>query len=439
MTTVLTKKISEKINLFKMENLIENDSLGQFINSHTNIFRFLMSTAKQAISNRKYLTPNPCEIIGASEITLERFKIIDIELIINFFKNGRKDREFIKNKEGEEMLRLLYFFVFFTDYSLTEIHEDENYYYTKINLVQDDDEDFVGEVLLFHGTRNECLYSILRNSLKSMSGTSFMTNGAASGNGIYLSESFAIAGTYMRQDGAVLVCSVRNLNKVSDLIFVQQDPDVKLVGIIIPKIKVTTGSLLMSTTKNHLKFFRNEIMIETNSPRVMRSRRFIKEMDRIINKQTPGILRIVFQSENEPFLFYISPAEDSNLKKDCETYGLNGIVLSMSFPEKANHDEEYPMSAPLVRVLKPIFKRSTGRVSEGGSICLDSVFSTGWNPHLGIEQLVLSIIDIISNESQENSTEKGGRIDAERLDEEYSFQDFLRSLHNTAVIHKWSI
>jgi hypothetical protein len=49
---------------------------------------------------------------------------------------------------------------------------------------------------LFHGSPFECWYSIIKNGLKVMSGTEFMTTGAAYGNGIYMSNHLNISTGY---------------------------------------------------------------------------------------------------------------------------------------------------------------------------------------------------------------------------------------------------
>ncbi len=51
---------------------------------------------------------------------------------------------------------------------------------------------------LYHGSPFHCWYPIIKNGLKVMSGTEFMTTGAASGNGIYLSNMLTTSYIYAR-------------------------------------------------------------------------------------------------------------------------------------------------------------------------------------------------------------------------------------------------
>ena len=52
---------------------------------------------------------------------------------------------------------------------------------------------------LYHGSPFHCWYSIIKNGLKVMSQTEFMTAGAAFGNGIYLSDQLQTSHGYARQ------------------------------------------------------------------------------------------------------------------------------------------------------------------------------------------------------------------------------------------------
>jgi hypothetical protein len=52
---------------------------------------------------------------------------------------------------------------------------------------------------LYHGSPFHCWYSIIKNGLKVMSGTEFMTTGAVYGTGIYLSDHLATSYSYARQ------------------------------------------------------------------------------------------------------------------------------------------------------------------------------------------------------------------------------------------------
>ena len=51
-----------------------------------------------------------------------------------------------------------------------------------------------------------------------------------------------------------------------------------------------------------------------------------------------------------------------------------GIQMGITFPGN------YPMSPPFVRVISPRFKFRTGRITCGGSICMELLTKSGWSP-----------------------------------------------------------
>ena len=57
---------------------------------------------------------------------------------------------------------------------------------------------FKKEHFLFHGSPLQCWYPIMKTGLKVMSGTEFMTTGAAYGNGVYFSNNFSMSYGYSR-------------------------------------------------------------------------------------------------------------------------------------------------------------------------------------------------------------------------------------------------
>ena len=52
----------------------------------------------------------------------------------------------------------------------------------------------------FHGTKTDCMYSILRNGLRDLSNSHLMTAGAFDGEGIYVAVTSSIAGRYSKDN-----------------------------------------------------------------------------------------------------------------------------------------------------------------------------------------------------------------------------------------------
>ena len=56
----------------------------------------------------------------------------------------------------------------------------------------------VPSIYCYHGTGYDCLYSLMRNGLRNLSNSRFMTTGAAYGSGIYIAPNFATASGYTK-------------------------------------------------------------------------------------------------------------------------------------------------------------------------------------------------------------------------------------------------
>ena len=61
------------------------------------------------------------------------------------------------------------------------------------------------------------------------------------------------------------------------------------------------------------------------------------------------------------------------------------IYMEMKFPK------EYPMVPPFVRVLRPKFKFLTGHITIGGSVCMQVLTRSGWQPTNDIESVLVQI------------------------------------------------
>lgn len=71
--------------------------------------------------------------------------------------------------------------------------DSKNIKFIGLNYSYEVESQFKKEYFLFHGSPMQCWYPIIKNGLKVMSGTEFMTSGAAYGNGIYLSDQFSMS------------------------------------------------------------------------------------------------------------------------------------------------------------------------------------------------------------------------------------------------------
>lgn len=123
----------------------------------------------------------------------------------------------------------------------------------------------------------------------------------------------------------------------------------------------------------------------------MASRRLMQEMRRLA--KIAGGCRKAYAFEAAPVddacllewevrLFYES---DSLLGAGLHKRQLDHLLLRMVFTEA------YPMSPPLVYVVRPKLKKHTGFVMNGGGVCMELLTPEGWSPATTIEALVMSV------------------------------------------------
>ena len=425
---------------------------------------------------------------------------IFLDKIIKFFDDRKTDLEFVEDiKElsfidnPEIFLRLLYFFIFSCKTSINcifthldiAVWEINNLYELKMKFHTMPGE----EKMLFHGTKANCIFSITREFLKVMSGGPLMSTAAAYGNGIYASDSISFASGYSvstSEDASpwryILVLKCKNLNKKAHNIYVQQPDDILICGVIcIPKNSTSIGygdenykpivdklitsmvftpPTVITTLKNISRAEDSDLLsmiITTDQPsdrELVQKTRLQKEFKKLLDPESRSeyISRVNFQNPKDitsPLLIELKPYKGTPLRKQCDKHHIPGIIIAFYFHIDSSETREkalrgaYPIIPPTLRVVKPIFEQSTGRISLGGSICMDTLYATGWSPSYGLDSICAIILDIISNENQEvNNTsskkgEPGGIIDISRIGDEYKYSDFLASYNNTSVFHKW--
>lgn len=486
----------------KYPEYANDDLLSSFVITDVKRFKMLIYNVVDAIKTvnlSSRLTPDPrdeifeiykkeCTVYDLEDFVLllsskNSSNVSFLKRIILKFLDGYSDADFINylrekigTSRANKFFRLLYFFVFSKKTQINHIMKIENVDIWKVEHIYEIKKAFFEidseEKLLFHGTTPLCVYSILRRSFVSMSGTSLMTSGSSFGNGIYMSDDINLSLSYTNYSECespwryVFVSRVKNLKNKAVNIYVQNSEDILICGMIclpkdsnmnvsnIQKIlkcideKTKFKPLLtdVETVKSSLKNIDLLTMQITTDPisdlKIMQTKRIQKEISKIMNLKTRSdiINRINFlnpQDITSPLLIELKPCKDSQLYKQCKRLKIPGIVIVFYF------NTQYPFTPPSVRVVKPIFERSTGRVSEGGSLCINSLFESGWSAALNIEILCISIIDVISNESQEiNNSRKvysipGGVIDESKLNEEYTYDHSNIGRHNISINHGW--
>lgn len=404
---------------------------------------------------------------------------------------------------GNKFAKLLYFTVFTNQISFKYVAlngslDSQTDFFTVSHIVDKEKEFYninSSETILFHGTSTKNVYSIMRNGIRSMSETKYMTNGNVFGNGIYLTDSILKALSYSeyapildrisveKVTSCVLIFSCKNLNWKTEGIFVQKENEIILRSIlwvkganpysyyvdeIISRVRSikykppetiqnmksanignaavckTNSDNINTGTKNNVQInsaktplgdklsileYRNE---PGNSLKVVTKNRFLTEIKKLENEVGKSIIlkmNFMIPTDNRtPLLILLSPTKDSNLEKDLIKYNIPGILVAFYFLEG---NLVYPLAPPKVRVINPIFMRQTGRVTEGGSICADILYSDSWSPANTIMSIVNSISELMSNDGIIES----GRVDPDSIGKSYTYEQYERSYSQVASNH----
>jgi len=119
-------------------------------------------------------------------------------------------------------------------------------------------------------------------------------------------------------------------------------------------------------------------------------------------------------------LFGFDP-KDEEIARDMIRYKIPHIVIHIKFPE------DYPLSPPFCRIVRPRFQFHTGHVTLGGSICMELLTRKGWSPENSIEAVIMTI--------RSNFLEGGARLEPGRGD--YSEREAHEAFDRLVRAHGW--
>jgi len=119
-------------------------------------------------------------------------------------------------------------------------------------------------------------------------------------------------------------------------------------------------------------------------------------------------------------LFGFDP-KDEVIARDMEKMHVKHIVVHIRFPE------DFPLSPPFCRIVRPKFQFRTGHVTLGGSICTELLTRKGWSPENSIEAVIMTI--------RSNFLEGGARL--ESAHGEYSEQEAREAFDRLVRNHGW--
>mmetsp|Transcript_11550 Transcript_11550/g.11607 ORF Transcript_11550/g.11607 Transcript_11550/m.11607 type:complete len:696 (-) Transcript_11550:31-2118(-) len=92
-------------------------------------------------------------------------------------------------------------------------------------------------------------------------------------------------------------------------------------------------------------------------------------------------------------------------------------------------DSNFPFNPPFVRVIRPRFAFRTGHITVGGSICMQSLTSSGWIPVRTVESIFIEILF--------NMAEGGAKLDTTQAHIDYTLSEAQDAFNRVARDHKW--
>ena len=120
-------------------------------------------------------------------------------------------------------------------------------------------------------------------------------------------------------------------------------------------------------------------------------------------------------------LFGFDP-KDEQIARDMQAKHIKYIVLHIKFPE------DFPLSPPFCRIIRPRFEFHTGHVTLGGSICMELLTRKGWSPENSVEAVIMSI--------RSNFLEGGARLAANQCGD-YSEGEAKEAFDRLVRQHGW--
>ncbi len=297
---------------------------------------------------------------------------------------------------------------------------------------------------LYHGSRQENWYSIMRNGLKVGSTNKLQVNGAVYGAGIYLSDQVNFSLTYsvnnadVNQQSIVIgVYQVMDTRekwfKTQNIYVVPEEKNVLLQYLLIFPYKNYSsefqfGLINLLNTKFQSTIYQDQNTKQTQVS-TLRNKRLMKEYRSLI-QQDPNKLgfRIELNKEDNLDLWkiyipYCGFEGNPIIQKDMEKFKIKEVELEFRF------NENYPVQPPFVRIVAPRFIYRTGHITLGGSICMELLTNQGWDMTTSISTVVTYIKSAIMDGE--------GQIDPANYYQSYNMEEAVEAYNRMLKSHGW--
>jgi len=369
----------------KSYQTVIDDKVTNSFKRDSQVFLFLLDiliTGTLHLKGELAYKPIPC-ITGIKNLSdlkklLEKEKnLLQEDTIIKILNECENDIDLI-NKTNPQIYAILknavsnnYFSMSSRDNDLTSSLKKNNsntnaIKFIHINYSADIENKFTQKYFLFHGSGICSWYPIIKNGLKVMSGTEFMANGAAHGNGIYFSDSFQMSHSYSyRGKGEGMI---RNSNNVVGVFEVLEDPS---------KYKKVEGIYVINNDK--IVLLRTIVLVKSGStiPKDI-SNYFLKELplQKQTNKLNVGILKNKRLDGEHKKLLTLNFITKIDIQ-DQWKWIIDFEPIKNNYPSIEFVFSNYPINPPIIKLLSKQIK-ITGLVDSNGIITIETTNPANW-------------------------------------------------------------
>lgn len=302
---------------------------------------------------------------------------------------------------------------------------------------------------LYHGSRYENWYSIMRNGIKIGSKSKYFLNGAAHGNGIYLSNDinmslgYSTSPTYDKvsdNDNQMILAIFEVIDNPRwhkwGSIFVVDDENALVLRYLLvfsnkyaysPELQGIFNTINIKLNNGGIKELEKEKMeMEKKNITTIHSKRLMREYQMII-KQSSDVLgfniKLVQEDDLSQWMVYITKPQNEKLEEQMRRLGIPAIEIEITFKEN------YPISPPFIRVVYPHFKFRSGHITVGGSLCMEMLTNQGWCPTFNVENVITQIKLAISDGE--------GEIDETNYKKRYTMDEAVDAFKRVLATHGW--
>lgn len=305
---------------------------------------------------------------------------------------------------------------------------------------------------LYHGSPYENWYSIMRNGLKIGSKSKYYLNGAAHGNGIYLSNNIHLSlgytasrSGYIQNDKDIKILAIFEVidnpkwSKGSS-IFVVDDEDALLLRYLLVFNNSSNGivgtAVITTAIFNAIntKLNKGDIQvqekkaeaIEKNNIISIHNKRLMKEYQNIMKQPIVSLgfaVKLAEEDNLSKWMINVFKPENAKLEAQMKQLNIDAIEIEITFKEN------YPIAPPFIRIVYPHFKFHSGHITVGGSLCMEMLTNQGWMPTFNIENVITQIKLAISD--------GGGEIDEDNYERRYTMNEAVDSFKRVLATHGW--